>query len=260
MDLGLTGETAIVTGGGTGLGFAIAEELLGEGVRVAIVGRRREVLETAAARLSGSGEVAPFPCDARDPRAVREMVDHVAARLGEALILVNNAGATMPVTFDDLDEAMWRAVYEGKFFPHLWCIRACVPAMRRRRWGRIVNVAGIFGHEPTATNVAQGVNLAALANLTRSLSRTLGPDNVLVSTVVPGPFNTERQAATTERQAMLRGTTADQVREERLRHVALRRMGKPRELAAVVAFLASRRASYVTGSTVWIDGGERRGI
>ncbi|MBX5490507.1 MAG: SDR family oxidoreductase [Chloroflexi bacterium] len=260
MDLGLAGKTAIVTGGGTGLGRAIAAALLREGAQVTIAGRRADVLERAAAELASLGPVLAVPTDVRDPSQATQLAARTEARFGGIHILVNNAGASMPSAWDEMDEAAWRAVLDGKFYGFVWCIRAVLPAMRRVGWGRIVNISGLFGHEPTPTNVAQGVSLAAVANLTKTLGQTLARENILVTAVCPGPFETERHQATVARTARLRGISEAEVRAARLASVPIGRLGRPEELADVVAFLASERASYITGSTVYVDGGERRGI
>lgn len=260
MDLGLSGKTAIVTGGGTGLGKAIAAALLREGANVAIAGRRADVLAATAAELEALGPALAVPADVRERAAVTRLVTRTVERFGGLQILVNNAGASMPSSWEAMDEAAWRGVLDGKFYGFVWCIEAALPHLRRAGWGRIVNISGQFGHEPTPTNVAQGISLAAVANLTRTLGATLARENILVTSVCPGPFETERQQATTARQASLRGVSPDAVRAGRLASVPIGRLGRPEELADVVAFLASERASYVTGCTVFVDGGERRGI
>lgn len=200
------------------------------------------------------------PTDVREPSQVAALVARTVDRFGGVQILVNNAGASMPSSWAEMDEAAWRGVLDAKFYGFVWCIQAVLPAMRRAGWGRIVNVSGQFGHEPTPTNVAQGVSLAAVANITKTLGQTLARENILVTAVCPGPFATERHQATVARAASLRGVSEDAIRAARLASVPIGRLGRPEELADVVAFLASERASYITGSTVYVDGGEHRGI
>ncbi len=260
MDLGLKGKTAIVTGGGTGLGLAVARELLQEGANVAIAGRRPDVLAQALKELEPLGPVVAIATDVRELAEAERLAQQTAERFGAVHILVNNAGASFPSSFEAMDEAAWRSVLDGKFYGFVWCIRACLPYMRQAAWGRIVNIGGLYGHEPTPTNVSQGVSLAAVVNLTKSVGQSLARENILVTAVSPGPFNTTRQQEVAERQSRLRGISQDEVRTRRLQNVPIGRYGEPEELAGVVAFLASERASYITSTTIFVDGGEHKGV
>ncbi|MFV0316053.1 MAG: SDR family NAD(P)-dependent oxidoreductase [Microthrixaceae bacterium] len=249
MDLGLDGRVAVVTGASRGIGLAVVEALVAEGVTVVAVSR------------SGGGEPGePFTADVTDPGAGAAIVEHCVQRHGRLDILVNNAGAAQPSTLPELTDDDWRGAFELNFFAAVAMAAAVAPVMREARWGRMVHVASMYGREPNDRFAPYSAAKAALMNWSSSLSRAYGPDGVLSSCVVPGITLTElvqeNSAATAQRQ----GITLEEVMERQLAHhrVPVGRFGEPEEIAAAVVFLASEAASWITGATLEVDGGTLR--
>jgi 3-oxoacyl-[acyl-carrier protein] reductase len=255
MELGLDGRKAIVTGGSKGLGRAIAELLVREGADVAICARNEEELTATAKELrSGGATVHSQVCDVTDPGQVADLVARSAAALGGIDILVNNAGAAHPGDFDTLSDEDWRADLDVKLFSMIRCSRAVVPHMRARGGGRIVNVNAVYGRYPDPTFFATSVNRAACLSFTKTLAIQLAPENILVNTVNPG------YVATPQWKSIHRRRAPELSEEEFFRRMAeqevpLGRFGRPDEVAGVVVFLASDRASYITGASVDVAGG-----
>jgi NAD(P)-dependent dehydrogenase (short-subunit alcohol dehydrogenase family) len=262
MDLGLQGKVAIVTGSSDGIGYATALALAREGTRTVICGRREPLLAEARdriARETGSGVLA-VSCDVQRLADVQRLVRETMERFGAIHILVNNAGSVPTMQFTETDDAQWHEMLEGKLLTYIRVTREVVPHMRKTGWGRIINIAGGGGRQPTATGMAVGVNNAAVINWTKSLSLQYAADGILVTAVAPGKIDTPRQIRNRVREAEIRAMTLDILQEEGVRDIPLKRVGRPEEVASVVVFLASEQSSYMTGTCVTVDGGSTRGI
>ena len=224
---------------------------------------RRETLlvEAREAIVKETGtEVLALRCDVQRLDDVRNLVKEAVQRFGAIHILVNNAGSVPSARFADVDDAQWHQMLEGKLLGYLRMTREVVPHMLKTGWGRIVNVAGTAGREPSNTSIAVGLNNAAVINWTKSLSREYAAQGILVTTVAPGSIETPRQVRNRQREADIRGTSLDELLSARVRDIPMQRLGRPEEVANVVAFLASECSSYMTGVCVTVDGGVMRGI
>ena len=260
MDLGIAGRVAIVTGGSRGIGRAVAERLCREGASVALCARNRDSLSEAQRTLEalGSGRVLAIEADLTDTAAAERVVEAAATAWGRIDILVNNAGAARGIPFDDLTEELWLENLKLKLFGYLRMARLVLPHLRRNGWGRIVNVAGLAGLQPSPLTMPVGLNNAGILNVMKALADAEAPHNILVTTVCPGPILTERQTRLLQDAARAKGVSVAEAEREATGAIPLKRMGRPEEVADAVAFLASERASYITGSLVLTDGGLHR--
>jgi 3-oxoacyl-[acyl-carrier protein] reductase/bacilysin biosynthesis oxidoreductase BacG len=262
MDLGLTGKVAIVTGSSDGIGYAVARSLAREGARVVLCARREALLAEARENIikETGTDVLAVRCDVRSLDDARNLIKETVQRFGAIHILVNNAGSVPSAKFADVDDAQWYEMLEGKLLGYLRMTREVVPHMLKSGWGRVVNVAGTAGWEPSNTAMAVGLNNAAVINWTKSLSREYAAEGILVTTVAPGSIETPRQVRNRQREADIRGTSLDELLSTRVRDIPMRRLGRPEEVANVVAFLTSECSSYMTGACVTVDGGVMRSI
>jgi NAD(P)-dependent dehydrogenase (short-subunit alcohol dehydrogenase family) len=257
MDLGLNGRVAIVTGASRGIGRACAATLATEGAHVVLASLEaaRNAEACTAVKAQAKGEVLGVPTDITNDHSVRALIDRTVEAFGRLDILVNNAVHVGSGDFFALDETKLAQAFEHKLNGTVRCIRYAVPHMRARKWGRIINLAGGAAWRPQLDAITVGLNNAALLNLTVALAAVLGKDGILVNAVVPNSIRTERHEENI-RQAMAKtGKTEAEVLAPRLNRIALGRMGQVEEVAAVVAFLASERASFVTASAWPVDGG-----
>lgn len=262
MDLGLKNKVAIVTGSSDGIGFNTAELLAREGARVVICARREAKLLEARERIvkTTGGDVLAVQCDVRRLEDVQRLVRETMQRFGAIHILINNAGSVPSIKFTDVSDAQWYEYLERKVMGFLRVTREVVPHMQKNRWGRIINIAGTAGWEPSNTAMAVGLNNAAVINWSKSMSLQYAGDGILVNTVAPGSIDTPRQVGNRERESEVTGKSVEELRVARVKDIPLGRLGRPEEVANLIVFLASECSSYMTGTCVTIDGGVVRGI
>jgi len=262
MDLGLAGKVAMVTGSSDGIGLVTAQLLAREGAHLVLCARREtKLLEARDHIIKETGaEVLAVQCDVRKLDDVQRLVGETVRRFGAIHILVNNAGSVPAIKFTDVSDAQWYESLERKLMGFLRVTREVVPLMQKSGWGRIVNVAGTAGWEPSNTAMAVGINNAAVINWTKSMSLQYAGDGILVNTVAPGSIDTPRQVGNRQREAEVTGKSIDEIRQARVKDIPLHRLGRPQDVANVVAFLASECSSYMTGTCVTVDGGVVRGI
>ena len=256
MDLGLRGKVAIVTGGSDGLGLATARRLATEGSAVAICGRDAGRLKEAAEGLRSDGaDVLDIQADVTRSGDLEALVSSTVERFGRLDILVNNAGTSAARGFDTVDDAAWQADLELKLFAAIRCVRLCVPHMRQSGGGRIVNILNTGAKTPGARSLPTSVSRAAGLALTKALSKELAPDGILVNAVCIGLVKSgqwERRWSHDGRPGTLESFYERMARE---RDVPVGRVGEADELGALVTFLVSAQAAFITGVAINFDGG-----
>lgn len=262
MDLGLRGKAAIVAAASKGLGRASAEALAREGARVAICARSADELEKAAGaiRAATGGEVLGIPTDVTKAEDVRRLVARTVEAFGGLDILVTNAGGPPPGLFDQMTDAEWQGAFELSLLSTVRMIREALPHMRRRRWGRIINIQSTSIKQPIDGLLLSNAIRPGVAGLTRSLVQEVSRDGITVNTVCPGRIATDRSRSFLESRANAAGVPFEEYAQRDLASIPIGRMGRPEEIGVVVAFLASERASYVTGVALQVDGGLVRGL
>jgi 3-oxoacyl-[acyl-carrier protein] reductase len=263
MDLGLAGKRALVTGASAGIGFAVAETLAREGARVAIVSRDEARIRAAAERVrraAGTGtEVVPLAGDLSQAGEPGRLVNEAAAALGGLQILVANAGGPPSGDFDDVGEEEFERAIRLTFRSAERLMRAALPRLRASGWGRIVCLTSITAKEPHDGLTLSNALRPAVHGLAKSLARTAGPA-ITVNCVCPGFTDTERLRDLAEAAAARRGVTPADVFAGWRARIPRGELGRPREIAAAVAFLCSEAASFVNGVSLAVDGGESRSL
>jgi len=252
MDLGINGKVAVVAAASQGLGKACAQALAKEGARVAILSRRQEELDKVAKEIGAEFGVA---CNLASAADIDAAIEKVKAKLGPVSILVNNCGGPPAGTFETITEKQWEESFEQVFLSALRLTRAVLPMMRAAKWGRIVNIVSSSVEQPIPGLIVSNAFRPALAGWAKTLSAEVASDNVLITCAAPGRILTARTASLDKAMAEKSGRPIEQVSAERVVAVPLKRYGTPEEFGAAVAFLASERASYMTGSVLRVDGG-----
>jgi NAD(P)-dependent dehydrogenase (short-subunit alcohol dehydrogenase family) len=262
MNLELTGKVALVTGASKGIGRAIAVGLGNEGARVALVARTATTLDEAAAATKGAGaqDVMTVAADLSQLEEVQRVVDATVQRFGRIDILINNAGAIRGGDFLKIPDEQWTGDWSLKLLGYIRMARLVLPLMQKQGGGRIVNVVGAAARNPTATYLPGGAANAALINFTKGLADVGAPSNVLVTAVSPAATRTERWAALMEQQGKAAGKTAEEFQAGIEKGYPLGRIATSEDVADLVCFLVSARASFLTGICITVDGGATRGV
>lgn len=256
MDVRLDNRTALITGGSLGLGRAMATEFARSGAKVAILGRTEATLNeavTAIGKEAPESTVRAFPCDVRDPAALVATHGAIVADLGTVDILVNNAGTSAAKPFMDITEEDWQNDLDLKLLAAARLARLCIPDMQEKQWGRIINVLNTAAKAPPARSAPTSVSRAAGMALTKALAGEFAADGILVNALNTGILLTNQWHRMHEEQ--MPDKTFEEYVDSRARNVPVGRLGDASEFANLACFLASDHASYVTGTSINIDGG-----
>jgi NAD(P)-dependent dehydrogenase (short-subunit alcohol dehydrogenase family) len=255
MDLGLKDRVVLITGGSKGIGLACARAFLAEGAKVAIASRSKVNLVAAERQLKTEGrEVVKVSGDLIDAANARRMIAEVEQALGPIDVLVNSAGGAKRTPPEELSPEAWRAAMDAKYFTYVHAIDAVIKGMASRKRGAIVNIIGTGGKVASRTHLPGGAANAALMLVTAGLASAYGPQGVRVNAVNPGATLTDRLKAGMETDARAAGITPDEALKRATERAPLGRLAEPDEIANAVLFLASDRASYVTGAVLAMDG------
>ncbi|HYE06268.1 MAG TPA: SDR family oxidoreductase [Planctomycetota bacterium] len=259
MDLGLTGSVAVVCAASRGLGRACATALAQEGCDLAICSRTPDAIEATAAQLrqATGRQVLAQVVDVTRPEDIAAFAAAVRARFGRCDILVNNSGGPPAGTFDQLDETAWSRACDLVLLNAVRTTKAFLPLIRAgRRGGRIITITSVSQREALANLILSNALRAAVAGWTKSLARELAPEAINVTCLAPGTIHTERIDELVAHNAKAQNTTHDRAAAAWQGRIPLGRFGRPEEFGAACAFLASSQASFITGSTIYVDGGQ----
>ena len=262
MNLGIEGKVAVVAGSSAGLGRAIADALAAEGVKVVINSRSPEKLAAVKAEITEAtgAEVEAVAVDLTPSDGAATLVKRAEAAFGQVDILVTNTGGPPAGMFEDHSAEAWSEAIAQNFESVVNLVRAVLPGMKERRWGRIVNVTSISVKQPVEGLILSNSIRAGITGFAKTISNEVAPFNVTVNNVLPGYTRTERLIHLAEAVSEREGKTIEQVYDGWASEIPLGRLAEPPELGAVAAFLCSEQASYVTGQSVAVDGGWIKGL
>ena len=262
METGLKNRVAIVAASSQGIGRATAEAFAAEGCRVAMCARNSQTLQQAAVaiRRKYNSEVFSEALDVTDAPAVHQFVEGVVAKFGSADICVTNAGGPPAKGFLAASIAEWQKAVEQNFLSTVYFAREVIPHMQRKRWGRIITITSITTKQPVAELVLSNAVRAAVVGLVKSLANEFGKDGILVNNVGPGYTATDRLKELAKTRSSNSGKPEKEIFDAWAADAPVKRLGEPREVADTIVWLASERASYVTGQTILVDGGLYKGL
>jgi 3-oxoacyl-[acyl-carrier protein] reductase len=257
VNLGLKGRVALVAGASSGLGKAVALALAQEGAQVSLCSRSAGRARAAAKEISAKTgvEVAAHAADVRNEKACREWIAQVAKKWGRVDILINNAGGPPEGSFEDVNESDWNRGFELNFMSAVRLSRLVIPYLKQKRWGRIIFIASTSAKQPIEGLAISNALRTGVLGLSKTLSQELGQHNITVNTVCPGYTKTERLEDMARHRAAKTKTPIEKIYQQWAQSIPLKRLAEPEEIAQVVVYLASERASYVTGVALQVDGG-----
>ena len=262
MDLGLKGRSVIVAGSSEGMGRATAEAFAAEGARVAICARTEKKVHAAAEEIRGKhkGDVFAMALDVSDAAAVKKFVTAVAEKFGGVDVCVANAAGPPARNFFTATNEEWHKAFEMNFMSNVHFARECIPWMQKKRWGRIVTITSVSVKQPIPDLILSNAIRAGVVGLVKSLANEFGKDGITVNNVGPGYTATERLKQLAATRALAAGVKPEDFYAKWAEDTPLKRVAQPEEVADAIVWLASERASYITGQTLLVDGGSYRGV
>jgi 3-oxoacyl-[acyl-carrier protein] reductase len=262
MDTGLKNRVALVAASSQGIGLATAEAFAAEGCRVAMCARNATTLQAASEKIRKQygAEVFAEALDVTNASAVHSFVEAVAAKFGGVDICVTNAGGPPAKGFLAATLEDWQRALEANFLSTVYFAREVIPQMQRQHWGRIITITSITTKQPVADLVLSNAARAAVVGLVKSLANEFGKDGILVNNVAPGFTATDRLKELAKSRSATTGRSEQELFDAWAADAPLKRLGDPREVAETIVWLASERASYITGQTVLVDGGLYKGL
>jgi 3-oxoacyl-[acyl-carrier protein] reductase len=262
MELGIEGKKALVTGASAGLGFAVAMALAQEKAVVAINSRSAENLKKAADKIKAGTGLAPAAIegDLSVPGAAEKIAREAVARIGDIDILVSNAGGPPAGLFTQLSEQAWKDSTLLTLHSAINLTREVIPAMIKKKWGRIIFMTSIAVKQPIENLIISNTLRAGLTGFAKSISNELGASGITVNTVCPGYTDTDRLKQLANVKAEATGHKIEDIYAEWTSQIPVGRVGRPEEPAALIAFLASEKAAYLTGASIPVDGGHYKGL
>ncbi|PYP90532.1 MAG: 3-oxoacyl-ACP reductase [Candidatus Angelobacter sp. Gp1-AA117] len=262
MDLGLKGRGVIVAASSEGIGRAAAEAFAREGAQVAMCARTEQTLLEAAEQIRSEtgAEIYAHAVDVTDAGAVQKFVEQAAKQFGRVDVCVANAGGPPAKNFLSITTDEWRKALDQNFMSVVHLAKAAIPYMQRHRWGRIITITSVTVKQPLADLILSNAVRAAVVGLIKSISNEFGKDGILANNVAPGFTTTERLKELAGTRALAAGVPAEKIYEQWAAETPVKRLAEPKEVADAILWLASERASYITGQTVLVDGGIYRGL
>jgi len=257
MDLGLKNKVALVAAASRGLGRAVAEELAAEGAQLVICSRSEEKVSQAAKEIAEAhgAKVLAAVADVSNPEDVKRLTEFAGERLGRIDILVTNSGGPPAGPFESFTFDHWEAATKLLLHSSVELARQVLPGMKERKWGRILNITSIAVKQPVDNLILSNSLRAAVTGFARTLANEVAAFGITVNNIMPGYTRTERVEELAQTMAEKQGITAADFIERWQKEIPMRRIGEPREFAALAAFLVSERASYITGTSIPVDGG-----
>lgn len=262
MDLGIKNKVALVTGASSGLGFSAALALAEEGAKVVINSRSEENLTTAADKIETKTEVKPVIVtgDMSEEGVAEKVADYAVKKSGPIDILVSNCGGPPAGLFMQHDKETWKKSADLTLFSAIYLSRAVIPSMIDKKWGRIIYITSVAVKQPIDNLIISNSLRSGLTGFAKSISNEYASSGITVNTVCPGYTETERLRSLVQFQAEAKGIKAEDVYNTWLQTIPAARLGQPEELAALIAFLASEKAAYITGTSIPVDGGHAKGL